>query len=248
VSGFIYFVPRIANAADYEPLGLGYAFDGPPIVTQLPASAGPDGLSGTALHRYEPSLPSRIEWHKAGPDLYVGHNPQAPPTPVELRTPIAVEQGHQVKLRDGNFWTVPRVLACTEREPDREHGLPLVYTGEVGEVEAVVAAEYVPLVQQAGEILHALDSDGGTDTLPDRDSLDFAAALLGVCYRVTLAEVLALELLDTQTLEAVVMDAIDACEHVKCRLPAAVTAGLDKHGVTSWLHVIAVKRNAEEGA
>ena len=175
MSGFIYFVPRIANAADYEPLGLGYAFAGPPIVTQLPASAGPDGLSGTALHNYEPSLPDKIEWHKASPDLYVGHNPHAKPTPAELRKPIAVEQGHQVKLRDGEFWTVPRVLACTERDPDREHGLPLVYTGEPGAVEAVLADEYEPLVKQAVEILHAFDSDGGTDALPDQASLEFAA-------------------------------------------------------------------------
>jgi hypothetical protein len=241
MSGFIYFTPKIANAADYIPLGLEYAFDAPPIVTQLAAKDGPDGLSGTALHNYKPSLPAHIEWHKAREDLYLGWNLHSPPTPAELRKPVDVSAGHQVRLRDGNMWTIPRVLTCNDRDPQRKGGLPEVYTGMDGDGAVItkIPVEHDTLIAMAERFLAAFESEAGVEAFPERHSLDFAVELLSVCYRLTLPEVVGLELLDVTTAEALVMDAMDVCERIKCRLPAAVTRKLDDIGINSWLHFMA---------
>jgi len=236
MSSFMYFIPRIVNAADAGRIGLAYAFAGPPNVTLIERGAGPEGLSGTVLHLWAgPTLPERIEWWRIEEELWLGWHPAAIPGPLQLRRSVEITAGIQVRLRDGQQWTVPRVLPCCERDPQRADGLPRLYTlDEDGTPRLSVPAEYDELIIRCQRFLDAWRADRLAD-LPPPEPAELAAGLLAVGYRISLRELLALELLEQASTRAICHDAIDALERIKADSPARVTARLDEVGVMTWL-------------
>lgn len=270
MSGLFYFHAGICNAADCERLGLGYAFDGPPTVTQMAARDGPDGLSGTVLHNWPgPTLPAVLHWQKAGADLYAGYNPHKRPRPIDLRNRVGNEPAGvtAIRLADGQLWQVPRVLPCRERDGERAIGLPLVYCGEAAAGQdtaeggrataeggcatgAAAVLQRVPerydeLRKQCERLLAAYQG-AGTHTLAESQILELAAALLGVFYRVRLAELLALELLSRESVEVICMDAIDGFERELLGVPADVARQCDEAGFGSWACLVALRGMARE--
>jgi hypothetical protein len=228
VSGFFYFIPRVVEAAEYEAVGVRYAFAVPPIVT--PLADGPNGESGTVLHSTPLPTARAIRWYQPTAELRIGHNPHDPPGPEQLRNWIEIAEGTAVRLGDGKFWLVPRVLPCTERDAERPEGLPQGWR----DLEL-----HRPLVEQAERFLAAYEGSG-PGSLPDQEVLSFVAAVLGVGYRVRAGELLALGILNSSNTEVVFMDAIDGAERELSRSPAAITQRLEHAGVISWAHIMAL--------
>jgi len=249
MSTFIYFLPRTATLDDWRGLGLAHAFDEPPAFALVGPERGPQGLSGTVFHRCPgPELPSPLVWSQApGRNFWVGYHAHSRPGPDVLRRPVDLGAGEavQVKLRDGNWWSVPRVLVCTQRDPLRRDGLPrILAAGDDGQTEERDDTAYDGLRELAGAFLHSFQN-ADVPVLGHEETLMFCSLLLGVCYRVGPAEVLALELLDRASAELLAVEAIDGVE----RLLAVAEPGLVARAEAenwNWAHVQQMQR-LEEG-
>lgn len=120
MAGFLYFVEGdkpLTSMKQVDDLGLSHAFDTLPQCTQLPRGT-PSGNNGylltdsATLGNYQPRyLPEEQTWRQFG-KVWVGYYTAATPTPDDLRR-TQILPGVDVKLCDGNKWTVPFVYFYT---------------------------------------------------------------------------------------------------------------------------------------
>ena len=216
---FLYFIPGQVGERQFNALGLGDRLVGGLEQTRVNAQKSPSGAPGVVFHTPGPAgLPEPIDWHEVG-RYHVGWHAPYPPGPDELRNGVDVT-GWNIELCDGNLWRVPLVIPFRELHPERESGLPQVYAlAENGDAQALergwatnVKAEYLPLIGEAEIFLAALH-DESTDPKPDM--VPYCANLLAVCYRIGRSEMLALELLDKEHAEVMVLGSIDGGERLE---------------------------------
>jgi hypothetical protein len=214
----LYFVPTDAASfprSRFAELGIAYAAPdaGEPDVRQ--ASPGPGGAGGLVISagggRVLYKEPEQV-WRK-GPDgkWWVGHWKTARPGPEQLARPRICD-GTPVKLRDGNEWIVPR---CFCRLPNRIESLPKVLdVGDDGVTPlARVADSHHAIWAEAYAWWQVMTGQMPADAFPMQRRFAFAAAALGVNYRVGLVEAFGLlELFSDEDLEAVLNATIDLDE------------------------------------
>jgi len=177
------------------------------------AAPGPGGHSG-GIVTYNPGgitarhvgyYPDHIEWTKvrSQPELWLGIDREAPPTAEELARPKQVS-GHPVELADGQTYQIAVI-----RSPARTSELPQTMTFDAeGNYQGEIRREYLPLWERAGDVWDMFYKKPKAAMLMSA-ILANATAFLGVNYRVSRYEQLALQLIDTSNWEDVLSAAVD---------------------------------------
>lgn len=175
--------------ANIEGVGRCWVFD-------LTKPSEPGGEPPQPLGYY----PVQQTWKVAAQGKWrIGWYTDRPPTPCDLQRE-SVTPGYELKLRDGNLWTVPVV-----RQLEGSTGLPRVFClTDDGEMGGMVAPEYQRLYDLGWEIWNTLGPDKEPLTY---DRLFEAVGLaFSVNYRLGREELLALKLTtDHELSEAVKM-------------------------------------------
>lgn len=239
-----YFVPRQTGVVELvRDARLEYAFDGTPESTLVSGERGPDGLSGLVLTQ-QPVVP-RVTWRKRAPGpqtpfgVWMGWNPSDPPGPQTLRRRgIGTADWPTVALADGQRWAIPLALPCTARDSERSTQLP-------GRAIAIdrTGAPHPPRFApdpQFDDLLFAL-SRVTERPVTEAELIELAAGLLGVAYRVSLAEVLALGLLTQTNAKAIVWTALDFDERT-----ASAAAEMDREAFAHMTRLIAADVGVSE--
>jgi len=114
MAGFLYYVPESLTIGEFRRSHLTRFGEVLSLATRG-VEAGPDGKSGTILviereHKPRPGyFAERQEWQQApGAAWWVGWERESRPIPVDLQRDEVVA-GHEIKLEDGNLWTIPLV-------------------------------------------------------------------------------------------------------------------------------------------
>jgi len=242
MAGLFYFIEGHCGIEQWRALGLESRLAGGPTICECTAEIGPAGKVGTIFHKYAGNgLPRPLDWTPAaGGAYYVGLHRHGRPGPAELFNGTRITAGARVKLRDGDWWLVPCVRACRERDPQRGDGLPRMYGADGTER---VPDEYHELVERAERVRAALLDENGPG-VPEAEALALVGGVLGVCYRVGTAELLALGLLDKANVELIAAEAVDLIEWFKAALPPAAAQRADDLGL-SWAAVQQLRAGLE---
>jgi hypothetical protein len=233
---FLYYLPGatggIATHRQMKAAGLGYAF--PLEGGECPAPAwgapGPDGRQGLLVtygddpRHSNPALtydPQTQVWVQlpapdgatsaAAPWLGYAKDPLQRPMAGDLLRKRTAVDSHSVELGDGGNWSIPIV----RRFPDGTALPQVLVAGSNGRVTPRVRKDFEELYNFALLLTEDLFGSGATDfaALPEdkRNAayMRFGVLALGVNYRVSFAEVSALELLDTQNIKRVAQAIID---------------------------------------
>lgn len=120
-----------------------------------------------------------------------------------VRDPIV--NGHMVEMGDGKEWLIPIARSFREGVTCLPENLRM---GASGELERHVKASYRALFERASEIAGQAYNQGYFE-IDEEEGFVLAVDALAVNYRVSIAEVNALGLMDTQTRHAVLRALID---------------------------------------
>lgn len=217
---YVIFIPG-ASGMDPKPhldrVGLGDLLcEGEPGPEVVEFSKGPKG-SGLLMmwRRPDQTIGTDFEWRPAvqidhetlgelpAERYYLGIDRRSPPQPADLVRPNPIN-GHQIKLNDGWYWTVPTI----SRLPNQ---YKLV---DGGEINRVVKQKYARFYETGMKVIADImdgysltkeASDVGQDVsdysieLNLRDGLKFIASAIGLNYRVNWELVFLLELLDERS-------------------------------------------------
>lgn len=178
---------------------------------------GPDKLNGCLVaggNRPPDFFPdARQVWEEVptpGGTYWIGlENAQTPPGPQDLTNAVNVD-GHFVRLGDGNDWRIPLVWRWDKENCLHAIALPRKLTRRIVEGRTVmsmdVIAGYEPLVAIAARIW---DSYINGSPISLNQLFEDAALLLSVNYRIGVAELSLLGLVDEQLAQKIVSAAID---------------------------------------
>lgn len=229
---FIYFIPGVTGSASREQIeaaGLAYAFPPGTSLHQVSDSQTPHGIG--SLLSSEPRFPLKdLAWIRLGAAFLGVHKNKAErPRPKDLRRADGFVDGHPVMLGDGQHWVVPVV-----RFADGNTSLPCVlHRKENGEYGYQVREEYRGIVGICDLILHKAIEGGGHRLSPET-TMAFAQGILSINYRVSEAEISALELIDSLNVRELARAAMDVpsmvlmLEQIKKKLTDAQSeSGLD---------------------
>ncbi len=213
MSAFLYFFPdhphAIAKAADIPPAcKLDTILDGAKLAYGLGRTAGPEGTSGfmIAVRPGDEAKAARCgyhpdeqRWAKVCADgkvtHWLGYEKATPPGPADLARPRMVP-GDLVRLADGNEWVIPCIHVPLTT-------LPLVFRADQDGQSVLSVPERYEDICRLGATW--FDRVARAEKLPYDEWLNFAAALLGLNYRLGLREILEIGLLDNS---AAVFDGI----------------------------------------
>ena len=196
-------------------LGLGYAFETPSIGS-VQVDGGPGNKAGvifsasseSKLIRYKPDL-QVWEPYPGKDGLWFGYWKDNRPAPDDLlrRKP---KDGHLVELCDGREWLIPVARAVDGTSP-----LPRALKNDgtnwlVGDVKEAFKDYFA----RACQLWDVMFPDEGEVSGEDRiitiaGAADLCVIALSINYRVSVAEVSLLELLDTETYTAVCKAVVD---------------------------------------
>jgi len=224
----LYFIPGVHTAGPALQAELGLDHTLGPGVTWGAIDRGPNDLgAGCLLAAASPDRPrltvGERTWYPAGPEkpYWIGLDPAAPPTEADLRRDgFPLIAGADVELADGRPWHIP-----IARFFDGRTNCPVLWgldhtTGELaerldpaGQVFWDLAAEFLTAYAglRAGELANS-ETDAAAGRIPSDPPaagiaytrvLEIATAALAVNYRVGRFEILALELLASDTALAV---------------------------------------------
>lgn len=148
--------------------------------------------------------PEQQTWSDAFGDgaLWVGMANDAPPIASDLRRRTPLYVGYEMTLADGSKWQVP-VLRSPERPTSLHQRLKF---SRDGQVLHVVAARYLDLWEQAGEVATALFHTGAA-TL--QQVAAFCVTALGLNYRYGAAEQNTLGLVEAEQAVEIAESALD---------------------------------------
>jgi hypothetical protein len=217
---FSYFIPftslhgrQIAEPADFVALGLGYALLEGAGLECRPLDAGPIDSAPGVLCTVGPapaSQPGAQTW-RCGPGkrFAVGMGQRCGPGGLVRRNLIP---GQDVRLLDGNLWTIPR---CTGLVPKRPSTLPyLIDLAEDG-VTPIAAdhPQYASLCERAFDFWLMFRHAAGAPQLTPVQLVELAIDALSVNYRIGKIEALSLlKLMGEQERNAILRAIIDADE------------------------------------
>lgn len=209
MSGFYYLFTKLGGVRLLEGARLTDRFENPPTFAEVGPDIGPGGLGGILF--YDGGvIPKGINWHASilrdgnQPAFYVGWHPLAKPGPADIERTVTLS-GFKVKLRDSNEWLIPLVLPCVALDPVRKPGIPCEPVNDDGAIMWRPLAKYAGLIHDAQRALdYALDN-----SLPKIDPTEFCAALLNCGYRIGLDEMLAMQLIDSDSASKMVLASLD---------------------------------------
>lgn len=174
--------------------------------------AGPGGQSGLLVTRLGDGgrgLPERFgfypdfqEWHDAG-EFWIGLDREQRPEPEDLLRRRPRVGDWSVELSDGKHWVVPVV-----RRPDGSSELPHSVGWRRGAFVEQIRRDYAAIWERTARVVEWFTGDGPTRH-DYAEAATIAVEVLAINYRLSEAEVTALDLLDTTNLWTVLMSAID---------------------------------------
>ena len=136
--------------------------------------------------------------------FWLGYAREQKPGPIDLARQETVP-GHWVTLGDGDEWIVPVARSFREDRVTLPHNMRM---GPDGKIVKSLKQEYRDLFDRASPIADEIYNSGAT-TINDEVLFKLAVDGLSVNYRVGIAEVNLLGLLDTQTCLEVLKAMID---------------------------------------
>ena len=140
---------------------------------------------------FDPGVQTWIE----GPGYWVGYQNRSKPRPIDLVRPMLV-RGTKVVL-GGQEWTIPLVHAAIADEPFTL--LPRSFRFVDGQTVLKVRDQYEAICQQTMEMADLVLNQGDW-RLTEDETLRYDVAVLGINYRVGIAESVALDLFDTRNM------------------------------------------------
>jgi hypothetical protein len=228
---FLYFIENCRVRALEEVLAhapaLAYAFPRGESFTPAECTRGPDGAAGILCAHGDGSGLKFDEatqtWlpHSPGIWLCVPKDKAARPGPDDLERKQRGVGGHWILLGDGKNWRVPVI-----RFLNGNTELPRVLVLENGRGVYKMREEFAALFSVAQQLSDRVFAGEAASIGPD-DLLWFASETLALNYRVSAAEVSALELLDSNNIRDVADAALDGpnlklfIEEVKKKLSSA---------------------------
>ena len=228
MAGLLYYVPKLRGADKGQLKKVG-------IDTQIEAGitfvaiigTGPDGGTGGVVVPKTPReggkvpdvgyYPDKQRWEKApGKEYWIGHETENPPTPADLAREDIIS-GHQVKLVDGNEWTIPvaRVFSGGTLLPSA------LRLGEDGEIEKTILHKFEgfskrseALWEQLVNIVFVSDEDPDREEGEDyditvKDGWEIACEALCLNYAMTQREISFLSLISTDNVKQVLISIVD---------------------------------------
>ena len=233
MAGFVYYVSEAAgNLASVltKRFGLAETTIRPEVRY---TTAGPDGtaghtatldLSSTGRKSRSPAHdPADQRWRQFS-DFWLGVWTADPPTPADLARP-RVHDGDTVRLGDGRDWTVPAHTLLPRAYELGEDGRPALASRPVSRFDATSE-----IAEWTWERFFDVDKEGNITLGAWADLMPKAAAVLGLNYYLCIEEAAVLELLDTDTVIAVLKAFIQLDQAAKT-LMAAVEAEQKKSPV-----------------
>jgi hypothetical protein len=231
---FLYYLPGSGGCSEkmLQSLGLYDRFIAPgaqlgPWVVRA-WEGGPDGGQGclvAAGNRVPEYISDAQVWENAGA-YWVGiEDLKAPPGPADLRNPVGME-GRAIALGDGGMWSVPLIWKWNPRTCEHDVAVPQRLQRKIidgrPKMSLEVVPAYRPLTAIAGEVWNSYCM--GTPLTVDQ-VFENATALLGVNYRLGLAEVNLLGLLTVESAQKALSAAIDM-ESIERQASESMAAGL----------------------
>lgn len=196
---FLYFIEEAhaGHAKLYEECGLAYALDGNASYRQ--ATQGPGGAGGIVAARSSEGIgyfADRQVWRPLGQrgrrGCWVGWLGGELPDPADLATPHALT-GHHVRMWDDRDWLVPTAVQFA----DGSHHCAIPSALDIDEHGELRRGAVKPCYRQLWEVAQRFwDVLMSEQEIPLREFVDSAVTVLATNYRVQLAEVCALGLLD----------------------------------------------------
>ena len=222
MSGLLYYIPKRQQVKPDEiaALGLSHAITNGFVPRRC--QGGPDHGSGVVVAQGIDAADlgyyaDQQQWEKAdGQDWWVGYYADRQPTPENLARENQIS-GHLVTLLDGNKWVIPlvRQWAADDDEPGWFSPLPRAMKREGGKwTSNEVLPRYAHLLDYAAkyfDLVMTAAVEGETE-VDDDWLMDAAATLLAVNYRVSFAEIGALQLCGIDQFIAILDAAIDRKE------------------------------------
>ncbi len=183
---------------------------------------GPDGGPGCIVAANPPRTmgyyPRQQEWQQVdGVDgCWLGYDKGEFPKPEDLERPATIA-GYGPTLGDGNAWTIPIL-----RRPDDTTELPRDLIGKAnGTVEMPVSRRYRKLWEDSvDDVAFCFDESGkvreamAVDLEKMFDVLAKCIRILAVNYRVGMAEVNALQLIDSTNWYGVIASSVDVPQYM----------------------------------
>lgn len=209
MAGLLYFLPKGRDAEEF--IAARRAVWGVGGFDRRHVSAGPDGGEGQILSLADQKnaarvgyYPSEQEWHKTpAADWWIGWSLAERPRPQDLQRPDSLP-GHNVRLEDGQEWTVPvvRFINGVIALPQR------LVLDDQGNVARAPLDRYANLTRIALEIWEKVAAAAeGLGVL--RVEWEYAVAALAANYRLGGEEISALGLLTDANVAAVLLALID---------------------------------------
>lgn len=204
MSRFIYCIPNPQDGQVFTPdiiqgAGLQYAVHSQWESAITRNNGGPANCNGVWVAAFPPPgsgqqppfyKPDGQEW-KRGPDgkFFVAFDDDGRPGPDDVCRPNIIS-GHEVKLRDGNLWTIP-IARSVVRGATLPRGIILSDDGRTWRFSDL--PEYLAICRDAETIFDMLVK-GGTVKLDINEAMRICAAALAINYRVGPVEVSMLQL------------------------------------------------------
>lgn len=168
------------------------------------------GRAATPLYRPEDQKWLKVPSPDDGPEIWVGFDTTAAPTPADLARPKQM-RGHPVTLDDGNAWIVPILRLWIAQDGSPTYICTLMGKRELGEdgkwqrgmpsPDRTALWDYIDarpeLVRKATDMLANRSVDATPDMPVFDDDIDtsMAVALLGINYHIGNIEAALLDLL-----------------------------------------------------
>ncbi len=197
MAGFLYYIPKERNPTREKLEALGFPFHAQAGVPGCGCDKGPDGGMGAVFALslpagVEPSIghyPDKQVWeNKFGGDIWIGWEREAPPEPRDVQWEQTVA-GKQVKLLDGNIWTVPAI-----RNVDGTLAVEAVL--RPGNNGTIRRDEPAPPYAALWTFVHRMFTQHGTDARPSQEEcVNMIASAMSINYAVSPCELLTLGLL-----------------------------------------------------
>jgi hypothetical protein len=210
VAQFVYLIPGLSGPASpeqAEAAGLGYAFPRGQSMHVAGDSETEVGC-GALVSAESKALKFKrgeLNWIRIGA-AWLGFSKEKSgrPKPRDLQRSDAFVDGHPIPLGDGNDWTIPVI-----RFAEGNSALPSVLMRkDDGSYGYDVRAEYRGIVSICDMILdNTMKGEGFR--LSAEMTMAFVQGVLSVNYRVSEAEISALELIDTRNVKQIAQAAMD---------------------------------------
>jgi hypothetical protein len=209
MSQFCYYIPgrKRVSPDELKGLGLAYAFDSAPACREVTSGPGTDGKHGPAGVVFSADAspgyyPESQAWLPVpGTTAWAGLCLNDMPKPSDLAREASLTS-YTAPLGDGHTWSCPVV---TNKE--KSVLLPMTYSvNEAGEIIKVHNRKYDALLCAAYQVWDLCDHNAIID---EEKEVEIASTALSANYRVGIAELALMQVLDVISIKRIFMSLID---------------------------------------